>query len=394
MQPSLLTGMSQPIQPNLAGLASDTDIAKELRPLVSIVLPAYNEATILEENLTLLEQYLDTLTSHYRWQIIVVNDGSRDNTGPLADALAQSHPRLKVVHHEVNQGLGQALKTGFAHCQGQYIITLDLDLSYDPRHIERLLDKIQATKAQIVVTSPYMPGGKVSNVPKFRLWLSIWANRFLSLAAKKDVATLTGMVRAYDAQFLNSLSFRATGMDVNPEVLYKAKILKARIVEVPAHLHWRTPNAYTPSAQRPSLAKRTPPKAAQRQSSMKIARQSWSVFFYGFVFRPVMFFVLPGLLLLLSSFVLQAHVLWHCLGAYQQLLQTNSSVRPTDAISFAFTHNPHDFLLAGISLIIAIQCLGLGVLAMQMKHYFEESFYLVTQMYRAVQSHEIPSRSV
>jgi glycosyltransferase involved in cell wall biosynthesis len=395
MQPSLLTGMPHLLQTDLAGPDLNIETDKDLRPLVSIVLPAYNEAAILEENLTLLEQYLDTLAAHYRWQIIVVNDGSRDNTGTLADAFAQSHPRIDIIHHAVNQGLGQALKTGFAHCQGKYIITLDLDLSYDPRHIERLLDKIQATQAQIVVTSPYMSGGKVSNVPTLRLLLSVWANRFLSLAAKKDVATLTGMVRAYDAQFLKSLSFRAMGMDVNPEILYKARILKVRVVEVPAHLHWRTPLPQATKAQTPDrrpLATSTRPKQVQRQSSMKIARQSWSVVFYGFAFRPVMFFVLPGLLLLLSSFALQAHVLWHCVEAYQQLLQTAGFARPADAIAFAFNHNPHDFLLAGTSFIIAIQLLGLGVLAMQIKHYFEESFYLGTQMYRTMQSKDIAPR--
>ncbi|MDA0867729.1 MAG: glycosyltransferase family 2 protein, partial [Cyanobacteria bacterium] len=240
------------------------------RPFVSIVVPAYNEAQILTKNLKALCQYLQSLEGSYRWEIILINDGSKDDTGKFADAFAQTKTNVIVVHHAVNRGLGQALRTGFAHASGKYIVTLDLDLSYSPDHIERLLDKIHQSRAKVVVTSPYMKGGKVTNVPWSRLMLSVWANRFLSFTAKRDIATLTGMVRAYDADFLKSLTFRSTGMDINPELLYKSKVLKAPIEEIPAHLHWLTGDQIQTST--------TP----LRKSSMKILRHSWSVFFYGF----------------------------------------------------------------------------------------------------------------
>ena len=154
------------------------------------------------------------------------------------------------------------MKTGFAHCLGDYILTLDLDLSYAPDHIERLPEKIQQTNAKIVVTSPYMKGGKVTDVPWFRLKLSQWANRFVSWAAKRDVATLTGMVRIYDADFLRSLSFRSNGMDINPELLYKAKMLKTPIEEVPAHLPWLSNDAANDSVTEQHR------KAPRRKSSI------------------------------------------------------------------------------------------------------------------------------
>lgn len=368
------TSLHQSAEPNEEEVNPDQAIPSKSLPIVSIVVPAYNESLILQDNLRLLCEYLKSLEDRYRWEIVLVNDGSRDDTGFLADTFASSQPNLVVTHHAVNMGLGQALKTGFEHCQGDYIVTLDLDLSYAPEHIEVLVERIRTSRAKVVVTSPYMRGGKVSNVPWSRLMLSVWANRFLSLAAKRDVATLTGMVRVYDADFLKSLSFRSTGMDVNPDLLYKAKVLKVPVEEVPAHLHWLTDN------------KPKPLKAPRRKSSMKVMRHSWSVFFYGFVFRPVMFFLLPGLLLLLGSGVIQLHVLMHCLEAYRDLIQAGTFVEPTQAISQAFIESPHDFLLAGITLILAIQLLSLGVLAMQIKHYFEESFYLGTQTYRAARA--------
>lgn len=345
------------------------------KPLISVLVPAYNEAAILEDNLNILCDYLRTIETQYSWEIILVNDGSRDNTGSLAELAAQHHPGIHVVHHRVNQGLGQALKTGFEQCRGQYIVTLDLDLSYAPEHIEKLLQKIQVTQAKVVVISPYMSGGRVSNVPWSRLMLSVWANRFLSLAAKRDTATLTGMVRAYEASFIKSLSFRSTGMDVNPEILYKARMLKVPIVEIPGHLCWL-------NHSRPRQTERPAP----RKSSMKILRHSWSVIFYGFIFRPVMFFVLPGLLLSLGAAYVFAHIGMHCLEAYSALAAAGEAVELQAMISKAFVQYPQDFFLGMITLILSFQFLSLGLLAMQMKHYFEESFFLGTQINQSTRS--------
>lgn len=370
-------------------------------PFVSIVIPAFNESLILQRNLQIVCSYLDSLRASYRWEIILVNDGSKDDTGWLADRFVESSDyNIVVIHHPVNMGLGQALKTGFDHCLGDYILTLDLDLSYAPEHIERLLQRIQQTRAKVVVTSPYMRGGKVTNVPWLRLKLSVWANRFLSWAAKRDVATLTGMVRVYDADFLQSLSFRSSGMDINPELLYKAKMLKTPIEEVPAHLQWLEPEAAAiahpsgnPQVNHGTKPSTKPRKAPRRKSSMKILRHSWSVFFYGFVFRPVMFFFLPGLLLLLGTGLIHLHVLMHCVEAYSALLQAGNLVEPTQAISKAFVDYPQDFLLAGITLMLSIQLMGLGVLAMQMKHYFEEIFYLGTQTLKEVRAEKKGARN-
>ena len=343
-------------------------------PFVSILVPAYNEAAIIEDNLNILCDYLHAIEAQYSWEIVLVNDGSGDNTGSLAELAAKQHPGIHVIHHRVNQGLGQALKTGFEHCRGRYIITLDLDLSYAPEHIEQLLQKIHVTQAKVVVISPYMSGGRVSNVPWLRLMLSIWANRFLSLAAKRDVATLTGMVRAYEASFIQSLSFRSMGMDVNPEILYKARMLKVSIVEIPGHLCWRNQNR----SQRQTATKPT-----RRKSSMKILRHSSSVIFYGFIFRPVMFFLLPGLMLSLGAAYVFAHIGVHCLESLSTL---PAGTGFSDLISYTFVEYPQDYFLGMITLILSFQFLSLGLLAMQMKHYFEESFFLGTQINRSTRS--------
>lgn len=349
------------------------------QPFVSLLIPAYNEALIIEANLAVLCDYMKSLEAQYRWELIVVNDGSRDDTGDRADAFAATHNHVYVVHHAINAGLGQALRTGFEHCQGDYILTLDLDLSYAPDdHIERLLTKIRETGAKVVVASPYMAGGKVANVPWLRRVLSVWANRLLSVASKRNLATLTGMVRVYDAEFVQNLNFRATGMDFNPEVIHKASLLKAKVAEIPACLRWHP--------------QKEQPKAKQRKSSMKILRHTWAIVFYGFLFRPVMFFIIPSLLFFLLSCYANTWALIHCWSSYQRLAQQVPFPDPTDAVAIAFQQAPHTFVIGGIALILAIQFLSLAILAVQSKSYFEEIFYLGSSIYKAThkQGHNEP----
>jgi glycosyltransferase involved in cell wall biosynthesis len=337
------------------------------RPYVSLVVPAYNESSIILQNLEILCQHMCGLENFYEWELIIVNDGSKDDTALKADAFAKRYHNVRVIHHPVNAGLGRAFKSGFEHCQGDYVITLDLDLSYSPDHIERLLAEIRRTGAGVVVASPYMRGGKVSNVPWLRKMLSVWANRFLSFASERSLTTLTGMVRVYDARFLRGLNVKSSGMEVNPEVIHKAKLLEERIGEVPAHLQWS--------------AQKAQPRAKRRKSSMKILRHTSAVIFFGFLFRPVMFFIVPSLFCFVLACYANAWVLIHTWRNYQRLgMQLNFL---DESVAAAFQQSPHSFIIGGMMLMLSIQMLSLGILSMQSKRYFEEIFYLGTAIYRS-----------
>lgn len=342
--------------------------AEDRRPLVSLLLPAFNESAVLESNLTVLCRYMRQLEKDYRWEVILVNDGSRDNTGLLAEAFAKSEPNVTVVHHPTNFGLGQALKTGFGVSKGDYVLVLDLDLSYSPEHIEKLLAKIRDTRAKIVVASPYTEGGAISNVPWLRRTMSIWANRFLSLTAPGQLSTLTGMVRAYDGPFIRSLNLRAMGMDVNPEAIYKTMLLRGRIEEIPAHLDWHLQNAV----------------GKKRSSSMRMLRQIIATLLSGFIFRPFMFFILPGLLLLAFAAYVNVWMFVHFFQQYQLLTEPSWFLdRAGVAVGAAYSQSPHTFIVGLVSLMMSMQLISLGILALQSKGYFEEMFHLGSTLYRA-----------
>jgi hypothetical protein len=138
----------------------------------------------------------------------------------------------------VNQGLGGALRTGFANTRGAVVVVLDSDLSYDVSHIARLVSTWETTRAHVVVASPYMEGGRSTGVPPMLERRSRIANRILSTAALEELKTLTGMVRAYDGPFVRGLSLKAVDVDINTEILYKTQLLRGTIVEIPAHLDW------------------------------------------------------------------------------------------------------------------------------------------------------------
>jgi glycosyltransferase involved in cell wall biosynthesis len=340
---------------------------KVCKPLISLVVPAYNEALIAEKHLSIICRYMESLEDEYRWELIVVNDGSTDRTGHLADAFARTRNNVYVLHHMTNFGAGEAFRSAFEHCQGDYIVTLDLDLSYSPDHIRNLLTKIRETSAKIVVASPYMKDGTVSNVPWLRRILSIGANRFLARTARGNLSTLTSMVRAYDGQFLRSLNLRSSGMEINPEVIYKAKLLNSRIDEIPAHLDWGIQKA----------------EGVKRRSSMKVLRHTLAILLSGFLFRPVMFFIIPGLGLLLFAFYVNTWTVIHFFEEYQNLAQyTWFFSRASVAVGAAYSQYPHTFIVGLLSLMLGIQLLSLGILALQSKSYFEEIFHLGANIYR------------
>ena len=341
------------------------------KPLVSLVVPAYNEAAILEKNLGRLCEYMRSLEDEYRWELILVNDGSTDETGILAEAFAGTHDNIHVLHHRVNFGIGQAFKFAFEHCRGDYVVTLDLDLTYSPAHVRSLLQRIRTSEAKVVVASPYMDGGSIANVPRLRRTLSVWANRFLSMTARGSLSTLTSMVRAYDGRFLRTLNLKSLGMEVNPEIIFKALLLRARIEEIPGHLDW--------SPERTERVRR------RSRFSMKLLRHMMSVLLSGFLFRPVIFFIVPGLGLLVFSLFASAWAFIHFLEHYAVLHHHQTfGLRASAALAAAFTQAPHTFVIGGISGMLGIQLMSLGILALQSKSYFEEVFHLGTTIYKSV----------
>ena len=186
----------------------------------------------------------------------------------------------------------------------------------------------------------------------------------MRLAAQDKYHTFTGMVRAYRKEFIQTLNLKTRDYEINPEIVYKGMILRARIEEIPAHLDWTEQNKF----------------AGKRTSSLRVLRGFFSGLMSGFIFRPYIFFMGIGAVLMLLSLY---ELVWLLFDTLSDLAQTNlPGVEKSFSHSLAlqFQKNPQSFFVGGITFVIAIQFLSLGFLSLQSKRYFEELFHLGTSL--------------
>jgi glycosyltransferase involved in cell wall biosynthesis len=204
----------------------DLGAPSKLRKL-SVVVPVFNERNTLVEILRRMRAV--ELPDSIEREIVVVDDGSSDGTRDVLRQLGDS--TVRVVMHEQNRGKGAALRTGFAHATGDYVLVQDADLEYDPEDWPRLIAPVLAGKARVVYGSRFT--GERRNMLFFH-WVG---NRFLSLITNVLYnTTLSDMETCYkliDRSLLTRIQVHADRFDFEPEIT--AKLLKAgvRIYEVP-----------------------------------------------------------------------------------------------------------------------------------------------------------------
>lgn len=221
---------------------------------VSVVLPAYNEGLDLRPVLEELHGALAALSPRYAVELVIVDDGSRDETGSVIAGFLAAHPgAARLCTHAENLGLTEALKTGTRAARHAITVWLDADLSYAPTIVEPLARTLVETGAAAVLASPYMRGGRVANVPLDRFIASRGANLLLAACVSFRIHTFTGMVRAYETRTLLQVMDRPQRGEFNAWIV--AELLRDGrcVVEIPAALVW--PRTRTDAAPRLTRAK-------------------------------------------------------------------------------------------------------------------------------------------
>ena len=166
-----------------------------------VVIPTYNEA------INVPQLVLQVLEQDRRLEVLIVDDGSPDGTGQIADDMARANPRVHVLHRESKLGLGTAYITGFkwALAQGyDYVFEMDADFSHDPAHLKEFLTAIQ--DADLVLGSRYL-NGKVTvvNWPMGRLMLSYLANIYARWFTGLRIWDLTGGFKCFRRRVLEAI---------------------------------------------------------------------------------------------------------------------------------------------------------------------------------------------
>jgi glycosyltransferase involved in cell wall biosynthesis len=205
---------------------------------VSVIVPMFNEEQNVSGTLDRITRALDSIPRN--WEIIVVDDGSTDKTKNMVEDYSRFHRWVRLISYPQNRGRGKALRVGFAHARGVIICTTDADLSYDEKHILQMIEMLDKNpELDLVVGSPYAPGGKAQGVPFFRLFLSKWGNKILGFAMKGGVSTVTGVLRAYRRECINSIELESDGKEIHLEILSKALAMGYKTKELPATLKAR-----------------------------------------------------------------------------------------------------------------------------------------------------------
>jgi glycosyltransferase involved in cell wall biosynthesis len=197
--------------------------------LLSVVIPAYNEAGTLEE---LVETVLNAPLDGIGKELILVNDGSTDGTGAIADRVAAKHDNVRALHHPENQGKGAALRTGFKECTGDWCVVQDADLEYDPAEYGLLLRPIVQGKADVVFGSRFT-GGDAHRVLYF--WHSM-GNKFLTFMSNMfsnlNLTDMESCYKMFRREIIQSIDIKENRFGFEPEIVAKVAHKNCRIYEV------------------------------------------------------------------------------------------------------------------------------------------------------------------
>jgi dolichol-phosphate mannosyltransferase len=204
-------------------------------PGVWLILPTYNEADNLDALVrAVLPQLEGTGLAH---TVLVVDDGSPDGTGEIADRLAADLSPVRVLHRVRKQGLGRAYLAGFElalDAGADLVMEMDADFSHDPRDVPRLI--AAAGAADLVLGSRYVPGGGVENWGLRRRLLSRGGCAYARVLLGIPVRDLTGGFKCFNRRVLEAIDLadvRADGYAFQIELTYRAVRAGFRVAEVP-----------------------------------------------------------------------------------------------------------------------------------------------------------------
>ena len=203
-----------------------------------MILPAYNEEDCIKEVISETAKVLSEVTD--KWEIIVVDDGSKDSTFAIAERISKSDKRIRVLSYGKNMGKGFALKYGFEHSRGDLVVFMDADLDLHPRQIKNFIEIMEKENADVVVGSKRHPESRI-NYPLRRRVLSdayfLMVKLLFNLNVKDTQVGLKLFKREVLRDVMPRILVKRYAFDV--EVLANAVRRGYKIVEAPVELNFK-----------------------------------------------------------------------------------------------------------------------------------------------------------
>jgi dolichol-phosphate mannosyltransferase len=206
-----------------------------------LILPTYNEAENIESFVRAVTGQLETVGRPYT--VLIVDDGSPDGTGRIADRLAGELPHLQVLHRPRKAGLGRAYLAGFGvalEAGAELVLEMDSDFSHDPADLPRLIAASSA--ADLVLGSRYVPGGGVTDWGLLRRLVSRGGSAYARLVLGVPVRDLTGGFKCFNRRVLEGIELdrvQANGYQFQIELTYWAVRAGFTVAEVPIRFRKR-----------------------------------------------------------------------------------------------------------------------------------------------------------
>jgi dolichol-phosphate mannosyltransferase len=210
-------------------MLSATASKRFLKPCtLTLVVPCYNEEMTLAH---CIERVMALQSKQLKLEIIIVDDCSRDRSLAVARELESEHPEIRVLHHEVNQGKGAALRTGFAHATGDFVGIQDADLEYEPLEYKKLLEPLLLDEADVVFGSRYLR--PKSRMPLY-FWHS-WMNKTLTFISNMmtnlDISDMETCYKLFKRDIIQSLDLKENRFGIEPEMVSKIAQMRCRVWE-------------------------------------------------------------------------------------------------------------------------------------------------------------------
>ena len=196
------------------------------KPNLSVIMPAYNEAGNVEIVISKAISYLDNFAEHY--EIIMINDGSTDDTGKIIKRLAESNPKIHPIHHPQNQGYGAAVRSGFREARMDYIFLTDADGQFDFQELTEVFPHL--------TESDFIIGYRLTRQDAYyrKINTYLW-NVLCRIIFRTRVKDIDCAFKLFKRQILDSIELKANGAMVSTELLIKARKAGFKIVEMGVH---------------------------------------------------------------------------------------------------------------------------------------------------------------